>query len=458
MTRFEIFFTIIKIPLDFLAVFMAALLAYFLRPFTDLIPFIQIPFLPEQLLPLSSFIIFSWCASIFFIVISSFNRLYYLKNNKNIVTEFYLIFLSTIYLVLGIISFYALFKVETFFSRGVLLMMSVFIIIFTLSWRLILKSIEYFLLKKGIGIKKIAIWGDSQILENVIPEINKNINYKIVYQSNKFQKEDINISKINELWFVKSKNNNDGKEILEFAQVHQLTYRFIPDVFGTLHTNVEGDTLGHFPLLRIKYTPIEGWGRISKRIFDIIFSLIFTILSSIFFVIIAIIIKLESKGPVFYVSKRIGKYGKEFKMIKFRSMVDKADLQKEQFANKNHRQDSPLFKIKNDPRITKFGKFLRRYSIDELPNFYNVLWGNMSIVGPRPHLPQEVKKYSLDQKRVLTIKPGITGLAQINGRSDLKFTDEIRLDLHYIVNWSVFLDLKIIFKTPWVLLKGEGAD
>jgi lipopolysaccharide/colanic/teichoic acid biosynthesis glycosyltransferase len=138
-------------------------------------------------------------------------------------------------------------------------------------------------------------------------------------------------------------------------------------------------------------------------------------------------------------------------------MVVNAEKQKKKLLHKSHR-DGPLFKVKNDPRVTRFGKFLRRFSLDELPNFFNVFKGDLSLIGPRPHLPDEVEKYKKWQKKILMMKPGVTGLAQISGRSDLSFDDEMRLDLFYLENWSFWLDIKIFWKTIWVVLSQKGAD
>jgi lipopolysaccharide/colanic/teichoic acid biosynthesis glycosyltransferase len=144
-------------------------------------------------------------------------------------------------------------------------------------------------------------------------------------------------------------------------------------------------------------------------------------------------------------------------VFKFRSMVQNADALKETLLKKNERRDGPLFKIKNDPRITKLGKFLRRFDIDELPQLFNVVLGHMSLVGPRPHLPAEVARYKSYERRVFAVKPGITGLAQISGRSDLPFEEEVRLDLQYIEEWSLRRDIKILLYTVAVVL-GKGGE
>ena len=194
------------------------------------------------------------------------------------------------------------------------------------------------------------------------------------------------------------------------------------------------------------------------RMFDVVLSVIALVILSPLFLSIALLIKLDSQGTVLYKSRRIG-WRKQFLMVcKFRSMIRNADALKQKLEEQSHRVDGPLFKVKNDPRVTRTGKFLRRYSIDEWPQLLNVLKGNMSLVGPRPHLPEEVDKYTDFQKRVFAVKPGITGLAQISGRSDLPFDEEVRLDLQYVEEWSPWLDLWILWRTVWVVLRGEGAD
>ena len=179
--------------------------------------------------------------------------------------------------------------------------------------------------------------------------------------------------------------------------------------------------------------------------------------------ITAIAIKIDSKGPVLFSKlddgkpvKRVGQKGKLFHFYKFRSMYPNTHkMRYTSLSEKNTRKDGPLVKIQNDPRVTSVGKFIRKYSIDELPPLWNVLIGNMSLVGPRPHLPEEVAKYKKQQRFVLTIKPGLTGIAQTSGRSDLNFDEEVKLDRYYIENWSLWTDIKIIFKTIFVVLKGH---
>lgn len=195
---------------------------------------------------------------------------------------------------------------------------------------------------------------------------------------------------------------------------------------------------------------------ILKRTLDIICSIIgLTILSPII-VVVAILIKLESKGPIIFSQKRVGLNGKEFNMYKFRSMIQNAEELKEKLAKQNE-MSGPMFKIKDDPRVTKVGKFIRKTSIDELPQLINVLKGEMSLVGPRPSLPKEVAKFERWMLKRLEVKPGLTCYWQVSGRNNIDFEDWMRLDLQYIEERSFLLDLKLIFKTFFVLFGDKNA-
>jgi exopolysaccharide biosynthesis polyprenyl glycosylphosphotransferase len=209
-------------------------------------------------------------------------------------------------------------------------------------------------------------------------------------------------------------------------------------------------------LLHVEKPQYHGAKRFEKRAFDFCFALAVLIATLPFLILTAIAIKLTRKGPVFYTAERIGIDGKPFAMLKFRTMVADADKQLATLLEDNE-TDGLLFKIRNDPRITPLGRFLRRFSIDELPQFINVLRNEMSVVGPRPPLRREVEAYDCDVLRRLLVKPGITGLWQVSGRSDLSWNEAVRLDLSYVDNWSMVGDLMIVAKTLRAVFRRTGA-
>jgi exopolysaccharide biosynthesis polyprenyl glycosylphosphotransferase len=212
-----------------------------------------------------------------------------------------------------------------------------------------------------------------------------------------------------------------------------------------------------FPLLRVEKPQYQEAKCFQKRAFDVCFSLAALIGTSPVLIASAIAIKLTSKGPVFYPSERIGVDGKPFMMLKFRTMVDGADKQIDRLLPLNDSPGGMLFKIRQDPRVTSVGRILRRFSIDELPQFINVLKQDMSVVGPRPPMRREVAKYNGEVKRRMLVKPGVTGLWQVSGRSDLSWEESVRLDLSYVENWSMAGDLVIIAKTLKAVLASDGA-
>lgn len=194
-----------------------------------------------------------------------------------------------------------------------------------------------------------------------------------------------------------------------------------------------------------------------KRLVDIVFSSTALLLLSPLFAVVALLIRLEDGGPVFFGQRRVGKWGREFRMFKFRSMCVDAEQKLQQMLDKNRHSTGVTFKAKDDPRITRIGKWLRKFSIDEFPQFYNVLIGDMSLVGPRPPVPREVALYSPADRRRLEVTPGLTCFWQIGGRADIDFPEQVQLDVQYIESQSFWLDLKILVKTVPAVLLGRGA-
>ena len=194
-----------------------------------------------------------------------------------------------------------------------------------------------------------------------------------------------------------------------------------------------------------------------KRVMDIVLSLIALLLGSPVFIITALLVKCTSPGPIIFSQVRVGKFGRHFKFYKFRSMYIDAEARKAELLKHNESKDGVIFKMKHDPRITPVGRFIRKFSIDELPQLFNVFLGDMSLVGPRPPLPQEVRTYSLEERKRLNITPGITCLWQVSGRSELPFSKQIALDKEYIASRSAWKDFLILLKTIPAILTGKGA-
>jgi exopolysaccharide biosynthesis polyprenyl glycosylphosphotransferase len=235
------------------------------------------------------------------------------------------------------------------------------------------------------------------------------------------------------------------------AESNHFDVRLVPDLYGAQRLKY----IGEFPVVALHNEPVPELALIAKRILDVFVSGTSLVLLFPLMLLVALAIKLDSPGSVFYRSDRVGKKGRTFVCYKFRTMITEADRLKHQLRELNERKGL-LFKVRHDPRITRIGAFLRKYSIDELPQLWNVLVGEMSLVGPRPPSVDEYEQYSLEHLRRLSVKPGITGLWQVKARQDPSFETAVALDLEYINTWSPRLDLKLLLQTFSVVLKGTG--
>jgi len=261
---------------------------------------------------------------------------------------------------------------------------------------------------------------------------------------------------VDEIFFTTPCDREIVQDVLVQARAHSVDLRVVPDMYEGLAWNSPVEYIGQFPTIPLHSGQVPEMGLFLKRAMDMLLAaLILTALSPLL-LLIALAIKLDSSGPVLYLSERIGKKARVFRCIKFRTMVRDAENRRSEVMHMNER-DGVLFKISNDPRITKLGRFLRRYSLDELPQFINVLIGDMSLVGPRPPLASEVREYKLSHLRRLDVMPGITGLWQVQARQDPSFDNYISLDVTYVDNWSIWLDLKILARTIAVVVAGTGT-
>ncbi|MFO7680001.1 MAG: sugar transferase [Chloroflexota bacterium] len=244
--------------------------------------------------------------------------------------------------------------------------------------------------------------------------------------------------------------------LLAVCEQHGIRAQAVPDLLQISMHRVEFTNMGGIPMLGVREVSISRFDRFMKRSLDLATVVVATIPALVVGALIALAIKLDSPGPVIYSGVRVGRNGKLFKMYKFRSMVVDAHEQKAALEELNE-ADGPLFKIKDDPRLTRVGRAIRKTSLDELPQLWNVLLGNMSLVGPRPPLPEEVEMYKLWHRQRLTIIGGLTGLWQVSGRSDLTFDELCLLDIYYIENWSISLDIRILLQTIPHALFARGA-
>jgi exopolysaccharide biosynthesis polyprenyl glycosylphosphotransferase len=471
MKRSELLLSFLLLPLDFVMLMLAGISAYNIR-FASIATSIRpanfnIEF--NRYLGIISIIALLW------LFIFAVGGLYRIRGVKSFSKEFYrIVSACSTGLMLVVILIFV--QRELFESRFIVLAAWILAIIYISITRSIVRIVQKILFKYGIGTHKVIIVGSSKTGDVLIHEFSTKpgIGYNVVKRLRDFSFETaqelnqfIKSTQVDEI--IQSDPNMNKAEIVrlyDFADLHHITFKYVADLLDAKVLKTELNEISGVPIAEVIRTPLNGWGRIVKRLSDIIGSVLIILILSPIIILTAIIIKLDSYGPVFFSKKddgtfiyRVGQGGRPFRYFKFRSMKPGMDnMRYTELAEKNIRKDGPMVKIKEDPRITRFGKFIRRWSIDELPELYLVLRGDMSIVGPRPHLPEEVAKYENHHKKVLTIKPGITGLAQISGRSDLSFEDEVKLDTYYIENWSLLMDFSILLKTPLAIVTPREAE
>lgn len=371
-------------------------------------------------------------------------------------------------IALGLIFFL---KTGIVYSRLVIFAFAVLIVIIAFISRLLRLGVMLLLTRADIYSKNVLIIGAGRVGEEIRDNLfgGKTNGYRFVGFLDDFKNGEehvlgsidqierlLQLYEIHEIYITIPSERKVINDLITKIRKYDVRIRIIPEMFELVTSGVVFDQAYDYPCIELVKTPLRGLNLILKRAFDLILSIMGLIVISPLLAAVAICIKLDSKGPVIIKQKRIGKNGAPFNMYKFRSMVENAEQLQMELATQNE-ADGPVFKIKNDPRITKVGRFIRKYSIDELPQLMNVVIGQMSLVGPRPPLPKEVELYTDYEWRRLDIRPGITGLWQINGRSDLPFDEWVKLDLYYIEHWSLGLEMKILFKTLPIVLKGTGA-
>jgi exopolysaccharide biosynthesis polyprenyl glycosylphosphotransferase len=471
MKKFELTFTFLQLPVDYIMLVLAGFTAYSLRfaDFAKAIRPVLFNLTWEKYWPLVLMTAVGW------IIIFALSGLYSTNPNRKLARDLTRVVLACSTGFAGI-TIYVFFTLQKFDSRFLVLASWILAIIYVGAGRMLMVGIKALLHLAKIGLRKTVIIGSEKIADQINNALvsNRALGYRIAGIYGHFDDKtarEILKNKPDEIIFTDPKASEDeALEAIEFAKENQITFKYSADLFATVSTNMAVSTIAGVPIIELRLTRLTGWGRIFKRSFDILVSMLFIILFSPVYIICSIIILAETGRPVIYKNERVGQNGKNFFTYKFRSMYkkdstgpqfgkmgEKALKKEEKLIAKQSIKSGPVYKIVGDPRITPFGRFIRRWSLDELPQFFNVLRGNMSIVGPRPHQPREVDKYERWHKIVLAIKPGITGVAQISGRSNLSFDEEVKLDTYYIEHWSIFMDLIIVIKTPFAILAKKGA-
>ncbi|MAG11436.1 MAG: hypothetical protein CMI52_01355 [Parcubacteria group bacterium] len=473
MNAFQLFFLFIRLPLDYIALLLAAITAYTIRlsePVKELRS-VNIGLNFEQYMQAAVVIAVLW------LVIFAFAGLYSTDPNRKFSNELNRIFIacSAGFAAVAVVIFL---RGELFNSRFIVLAAWGISIVYLFVARLFVRLLQQWLHAIGVGNLRVVVIGDdaAAVLLSDVFAANKRLGSRVMKTFKSFNgKVADSLLKmklkdgLDEIVFTNADDEKETLKLLAFCEEHHVTFKYAADLFATYAPARAINVVSSVPLIEIRRTRLFGWGRILKRLSDVVISLLLIILLSPILILIAVFVMFETGFPLIFKNKRVGARGTFFNTLKFRTMHQKYSIgsqfkgtaaalkyEKELIAKKSKKQ-GPVYKVIDDPRVTRVGKFLRRWSLDELPQLFNVLFGSMSLVGPRPHQPREVEKYESHHKKVLAIKPGITGLSQISGRSDLSFEEEVQLDTLYIEQWSPWTDLFILMKTPFAVIKRDGA-
>ena len=469
MKRSELFFSFIQLPLDFVMIILATTTAWSLRHSSQV----------QDLISNHAIFKFSFNQYIRVVIVLAFvmlvfyalERLYDIRVTRKFLHETFSVFkATTIVLVLITIGFFL--QREWFSSRFIIFSGWGLIIFYVVIARYIMHKIQKWLLvHRGIGRHRVLLVGGngkSEAMRKTI-QMNPHLGYVVVGHTGTASITRIKEIKqrygVDEIIVCEPSIPDDELEkLVDYCEINGIIYKYIPTSMQTTRFSMQ--IFKGEPLIQVHSTPLEGWGRILKQIFDSVGSFLLIIIFAPLMLLIAILIKVtDPRGPIIFCNERIGGEGKKISVYKFRYMKWEYSTAKEnpkwrealayeqKLIKERSLRHGPLYKIKNDPRKTRVGSFVERYSIDELPQLFNVLKGEMSLVGPRPHQEREVEKYHEYHRRLLTIKPGMTGMAQVSGRSDLDFEDEYKLDVYYIENWSLWMDVAIMLKTISVLFR-----
>jgi exopolysaccharide biosynthesis polyprenyl glycosylphosphotransferase len=462
---------------DFLALTVAFVVAYILRVTLSNVPLSS----DVQAMTYISIVV---TILPFWIIIFAFLGLYNSKVHENRFSEFGRLIVGSLIGILLVISYGYLANVAIFPARLVTVYGFLLAFIFVILFRTIARGIRRDLFTYGIGINYVLIVGDTRLTHELVNSLanTAKTGYRVagIVGGDKhpldmslghrvFPSFEEAIHKIHprphtiiqtELYAAAAKND----EILEYAQTHHIDYRFVPGNSELFVGNIDVELFQSIPVIAVNQTALIGWGRVVKRVTDVVLSFLAILITSPFWLLTALLLLLSRNGSVFFRQTRLTRHNKEFKVYKFRSQYARFDgttpeeaftmLGKPELAEKYRANGDYL---DHDPRVTPIGHFIRRASIDELPQLLNVLKGDISLVGPRALIPQELAVYK-KRHAILSVKSGLTGLAQVSGRRNISFDERRKLDLYYVQNWSFWNDVIIMIRTVWIVLFHKGSN
>lgn len=481
--RSELFFSVILVPIDFLALMGAFVLAYIIRvklegrPVAHAIPAMEFLQIILILVPV-------W------IFIFALSGLYSQTNLRNRWSELGKVFVAVSGGVMITILLDFMQTTSLFPSKAVPIYAYGLGLVLVAIARFTVRALQRWLFNFGVGVQNAIIVGSGVVAQQIQRELSQlRSGYRIlacvdsarsatkrmkgveVYESFDLALEGLGKRRLDQI--IQADSALSQEEILNmvrYASNHHITYRFTPNQFGLYAARAAVGTLAGVTMVEMRLTPLEGWGRVAKRLFDILGGFVALVVFSPLLCAVALLVKLKDpRGPIIFKHRRLSRNGNPVYIYKFRTMIWKyCDGPNRPFKNAEEtframgREDLiPEFqkaqKVEHDPRVSRFGRLLRKTSLDELPQIFNVLRGDLSMVGPRPIIPAELEHYGDKSASFLALKPGLTGLWQISGRSDLSYDERVKLDIYYIENWSLMLDLRILFKSVFAVLGNRGA-
>ena len=451
MLKNDIIFSAIRVPADFVLLVCAGMCAYALR--TSGLVAEQYPVLSL----LDALGVFALSA-LFLIAVMVCAGLYNIQSATKMVREAFWV-ASVLSGGMALIVVILFFQLVSFESKFILVVGWIFAIVFVVLGRIGIQALHLHLIKKySIGRKNILIIGAKQhshsIRNALLLKYKKGVSIVGEIPSLNFEllRTLHGARSIHQIIIATPQHSREAMvQLISFCENNGIQFSYTPDLFDSLLADMDFDIVNGIPIVSVNTTALRGWQLGTKRIVDIAGAVVLLALLCVPFCVVAFFIKWESRGPVFLRTTRMSQ-NKQFQLYKFRSMIHNAHKYKTYLQQYNERNEGPFFKMTNDPRITKIGHILRKTRIDELPQLFNVLKGEMSLVGPRPHEPEEVAHYQTRHRKVFIVKSGITGFSQVSGAQNLAFEEEIRLDRYYIEHWSLKLDIIILIKTLLILL------